>query len=217
MAENIRVAVNAGIKAINWPKRCPRCGRKEKLISVDSRVVRLSAAAPKRFGAILAIRSETVHLSFLACDQHAYQNEIGVRILEKTPLMSLLRLLAYVALFFDALLSFQVVSRHQSLSTLIHDTPAFFQFGLLYGLIGIGLIIWARRVSSVWPIRMDADMDVITIRFSDENYAGEFRKANPQATSRQLTDSPPFFMRPLLWKMVCLVGLLAFIAHRVNH
>ena len=101
-------------------------------------------------------RSETVHLSFLACDQHAYQNEIGVRILEKTPLMSLLRLLAYVAFTFD--------------------------------------------------------MDVIAIRFSDEQYAREFRKANPQATSRQLTDSPPFFMRPLFWKIASLVGLLAFIA-----
>jgi hypothetical protein len=78
MAENVRIAVNAGIKAISWPKRCPRCGGTEKLISVDSRVVRLSAEAPTKLGAMLAIRSETVHLSFLACDQHAHQNEIGL-------------------------------------------------------------------------------------------------------------------------------------------
>ena len=64
MAENVRIAVNAGIKAISWPTRCPRCGGKEKLISVDSRVVRLSAEAPTKLGAMLAIRSETVHLSF---------------------------------------------------------------------------------------------------------------------------------------------------------
>jgi hypothetical protein len=67
------------------------------------------------------------------------------------------------------------------------------------------------------PIRVDADMDVIEIRFSDKNYAGEFRKANSQATSRLLTDSPPFFMRPLFWKIVCLVALLAFIGRMVNH
>ena len=216
MAENVRIAVNAGINTISWPKRCPRCGRKDKLISADSRVVRLSAQAPTKLGAILAIRSETVHLSFLACDQHAHQNEIGVRILEKTPLISLLRLFAYVAFTFDALLLFQVVSGHQSLSTLFHDTPTFFRFGLLYGFIGVALIVWARKAASVWPIRMDADMDVIAIRFSDEKYAGEFRKANSQATSRQLTDSPPFFTRPLFWKIVCVVALLAFVGHMVN-
>lgn len=216
MAENVRIALNAGIDAISWPKRCPRCGRKDKLISVDSRVVRLSAHAPTKFGSMLTIRSETVHLSFLACDQHAHQNEIGVRILEKTPLMSLLRLLAYVAFTFDALLLFQVVYRHESLSTLFHDTPTFFRFGLLYGLVGVALIVWARRVSSVRPIRMDADMDVIDIRFSDEKFAGEFRKANPRATSRQLTDRPPFFMRPLFWKIACVVALLAFVGHMVS-
>jgi hypothetical protein len=125
------------------------------------------------------------------------------------PLMSLLRLLSYIAFTFDALLLFQVISGHQSLSTLLHGTPTVFRCGLFYGLIGVILIIWARRVSSVWPIRMDAAMDVIEIRLSDENYAGEFRKANSQATSRLLTDSPPFFM--------CLVALLAFIGRTVNH
>ena len=217
MAENVRISVDAGIGAISWPKRCPRCGGKEKLISVDSRVVRLSAHAPTKFGSMLAIKSEIAHLSFPACVQHAHQNEIGVRILEKTSPMALLRLLAYVAFTFDVLLLFQVIFRHQSLTTLFHDTPAFFRFGLLYGLIGVILIVWARRVSSVWPIRMDADMDVIEIRFSDEKYAGEFRKANAQATSRRLTDSPPFYMRPLFWKIVCLIALFAFVGHMVNH
>lgn len=217
MAEKVRIAVNtAGISAINWPKRCPRCAATEKLISVDSRVVRMSAHAPQKLGSILTIRSEIVHLSFLACQQHAYQNEAGVRILEKTPAMSLLRLLAYVAFAFDVLLLSQIILRHRSLAALFHDTPTSFLFFLLYGLIGVMLILWARSVSSVWPMRMDADMDVLEIRFTDESYAGSFRKANAKATSKQLTDAPPFFMRPLFWKIICLIALVAFIGHIVS-
>ena len=40
-------------------------------------------------------------------------------------------------------------------------------------------------------------LEKIEIRFSDEKYAADFRKANAKATSSRLTDSPPFFQRPL--------------------
>ena len=82
---------------------------------------------------------------------------------------------------------------------------------------GAWALLWARRVSAVRTLRLDADQDVAVLRFVDEQYARDFKKANSKATSKALTEAPAFFARPSFWKVVFVLGLVAFIAHKVAH
>jgi hypothetical protein len=66
-------------------------------------------------------------------------------------------------------------------------------------------------------LRLDRDQDVGVLRFADEQYARDFKKANSKATSKTLTEPPAFFARPSFWKRVFVLALVAFIAHKVTH
>ena len=175
-----------------------------KLQEVRCRVARTSVALPTSFGNYIPFKSEILRLSFRACKQHALPNEIGIRILEKTPLMYLLRWLAYYAFICIVLMFVHIGNQHESLLKFFFGTPLIFRYFMLFGLLGVILVVWARKVSRVWPIRIDADADVVEIRFSDEIYAKDFRIANPLVTLKLLTDSPPFFCVPPLGKSIVL-------------
>ena len=178
-------------------------------------MARTSVALPTSFGNYIPFKSDILRLSFRACKQHALPNEIGIRILEKTPLMYLLRWLTYYAFICITLMLVQIGYRHESPLKFFFEIPLGFRYSMLFGLLGVILVIWAKKVSSVLPIRFDADMDVVEIRFSDEVYAKEFRIANPLVTLKLLTDRPSFFLRPSILKILCVVALLVFISYMV--
>lgn len=102
MSDVVRIALNQTENGqIHWPKRCPRCGATESLVNVEARV----GVQHKEGGfsvnpttALLRMRTETTEFSFPVCKQHAFANELGIRILEKSLIPNLFRGSIYLAL-----------------------------------------------------------------------------------------------------------------------
>ncbi|MET3130631.1 hypothetical protein AAKU55_000888 [Oxalobacteraceae bacterium GrIS 1.11] len=206
MAETVRVAVNQG-DTISWPKRCPKCGSTENLIAVECSPARESFSY---WGTHASVRTESVQLTFFACNRHAYANEVGIFLLKKTAVMFFLRMLIYAVFMMIPLAIVQLVSRQMPLSYYTHNSAALYL--MLFGLLGVVLILWARSAASVLPLRLDADRDIVIIRFADNTYARDFKRANPRSTHRLLTRAPPFFMRPDFWKVILVVLAVFFIS-----
>ena len=208
MSQIVRVAIQEDIPQLVWPKCCPKCGASGKLFKTTSRIGRVKSLRPNLMGG-MTMKSDVLYLSFPGCAKHAQQTGLANTILEKSPLMQLIHLMIYMATLF-------------ALPLIMRPKAFIADFGWyslipVVGVLGVASIVWARRVSSVWPIRFDPDMDVIVIRFLDEEYAVKFRLANRQATNNDLTAAPPWYQRALIWKLLVIGVFIAFMAKLMAH
>ncbi|MFZ6755610.1 hypothetical protein ACO0K9_00190 [Undibacterium sp. Ji50W] len=203
MSQIVRVAIDEDIPQLVWPPCCPKCGATGKLYKTTSRVGRVKSLRPNLLGG-MTMKSDVLYLAFPGCEKHAQQTGLANALLEKSPLMHLIRLMMYMAAFFVL----PVIMRPKAF---IADL-SWYSLVPVFGVLGIASIVWARKVSSVWPVRFDPDMDVIIIRFLDEDYAVKFRLANRKATSNDLTDAPPWYQRALIWKVLVICLLIAFMS-----
>lgn len=161
------------------------------------------------------MKSDVQYLSFPACEQHSSSNKWANRILEKSPLMFYLRAIVYIGAIFGLAVLIALATTPGTFSRL-GDMGALLIFPIV-GWLGIATILWARRTTSVWPIRFDPDMDVIEIRFSDAGYAAEFRRLNRDATDEQLTKAPRWYLRALPWKVLIIVVFLLLMGRLLTH
>jgi hypothetical protein len=213
VAENVRVAMFAGVAPLKWPERCPRCGSQKDLIYLNGRVVRETFVGFR----FRRIKQEIISIPILMCREHAIQNEIGGKILERGIAMNLFRGVVYISIVFSIVILIQIGTGQRAFASLVQLDSRRLLYFMGFGYVGLIAIIWARLVTSVRPVQFDPDYDVAVLRFSDEKYAREFKRANIKATSGALTQSPPFFMRASFWKMVLVVGLLIFIFIKTGH
>ena len=206
MSETVRILVNRG-EAMVWPQRCPRCGAKDNLVAVQSTAVRESFSLWLNS---LTIGTESLEITSVACQDHAWPNELGINIWKKTGLTFLARMLVYLACALTLLAVFNLL---RGVVTWEHDreTGGMFLLGG-FALAGALVLWWGRRAAAVLPLRLDQDQDVAVIRFRDKDYAREFRRANARATNPRLVAPPVFFMRPDFWKVVIVIGLVLFLA-----
>jgi hypothetical protein len=216
MSEVVRVALKEVSDGINWPSRCPQCGTIESLTNMRGRVIRQSGSY-QIFAFVF--QQQTIDFHIPICSKHSSSNEFGMRILEKSLVMSILRGITYLSLAFilaflsaklfwnKSLSEFSYLLRWKEISMII-----FF----LYGPIGLLVILWARKLASVCPIKIDDDADIISLRFADEEYARDFKRANSRATRRSNTDKPVFYLRPWFWKTLLSIFVFIFIFSKLK-
>ncbi|MGR9013614.1 MAG: hypothetical protein ACU83U_08215 [Gammaproteobacteria bacterium] len=215
MSEKVRLAVTDGDDPIVWPKYCPKCGTRDSLLNVNARVGQVKSMRPNLHGG-WTMKSNVLYFSFPMCGQHAKSTRVANLLLEKSPLMYLLRAFAYMGFVPILPLFIALVSGQRTLEQLLNPTnppPTFFMVLMLYGIVMVAAVIWARLSTAVWPRDFDPDMNVINIHFSDVSYAQDFKRANPVATDEWLTASPPWYKRSLLWKVVIIIGFLVWMSH----
>jgi hypothetical protein len=152
------------------------------------------------------------------CRRHAFSNQLGSWLLRPGIFMMLGRGFLYLSMYSSLVIAFQLVTGRRTVQQLVDTAPPMpFLVYLVMGWVAAGALLWARRVSAVRTVRLDRDQDVAVLRFADDQYAREFKKANPKATSKELTAALPFFARPSFWKVVLVVGLVAFVVHMTSH
>ncbi|MFZ6759951.1 hypothetical protein ACO0K9_22360 [Undibacterium sp. Ji50W] len=211
MSEIVRVALNQTSGKINWPSRCPRCGTQKDLINIEGRVLRETSSY--RIVSVV-FRRETTSFHFPVCRQHSFQNEIGMKLLERSFSMTAIRGLIYISLVFIISLLYSRFYEHRPMTSFIQgyqESKVVTTLFLLAGPVGVFLLLWARKVASVCPIKIDGSVDVVSIRFKNKEYARDFRQANLKATHRFNTVTPIFFLRPWFWMMVIFVCLFLFL------
>lgn len=203
MFETVRVAIAEELPPIDWPPCCAQCETKGGLEAVNTRLGRVKSVRPNWSGG-MTIRSNILYLCFPMCRQHATATAWANRILDNGPLAVLLRVIVYSGLLFVLPLLIRP-------ARFIADFGWFSLYPLL-GVAGVAAIVWAKRTAAVLPVRFDPDMDVVEIRFANEDYATKFRVFNRKATSSSLTEALPWYQRGLLWKIVVLGLFFAFMA-----
>jgi hypothetical protein len=214
MSEVVRVILKEVSEGINWPQRCPQCGTLESLIEMKGRVFRQSGSYQ-----IIAFvfQQQTIDFHIPICSKHSFTNELGMRILQRSLVMSILRGITYLSLLF--ILSFVSAKLfwHISLSEfsyLFRWKDISMMIFFLYGVTGLLVILWARKAASVCPIKIYDDADIISLRFTDEKYAKDFKRANSRATRRSNTDKPIFFLHPWFWKTLLSIFVFIFIFYK---
>ena len=212
MPEVVRVALVDNAMTVAWPPRCPRCGAEGKLVPSTNRVSQVKSVRPGLNS--VTVRSRVMEVSVPMCERHAGINSTANFILEKSTLMTGLRVLSYLGLFFLLEMLLGLV-RDRTAWQRLPDLGAFLVFPALS--LGCVAIWWARQNTSVWPKRFDPDMEVLEIQFADERYARHFKRANRDATDSQATAAPPWYMRSLTWKLVVLGVFVLFMAHLMHH
>ncbi len=212
MPEIVRVAIVDGAMKVQWPPRCPRCGAEGKLVPSTSRVSQVKSVRPG-LGSV-TISSEVMRLSVPMCEQHAAANSVANAILEKSTLMTALRVLSYIGAFFVAEMLLGLALHPKDSWQRLGDLGAFLVFPAFS--LGCLVIWWARSSTAVWPRRFDPDVDVLEIQFADERYARHFKRANRDATDLQATAAPPWYMRGLTWKLVVLAVFVIWMMHLMH-
>lgn len=214
MPEIVRVATNEEGVELSWPARCPRCGAApRRLVPSVSRVGQVKSLRPNLMGG-WTMRSNVMYVSVPMCEVHAGSNSLANKILERSPLMAGLRGVAWMGLAMLLSLLASIFTR-RGVSHLM-ELDAFLLFPL-FGIVGGLTVWWARQNTSVRPARFDPDMDVVEIEFADTRYAHAFKRANRDVTDSLLTAAPPWYMRSLLWKVVLVFVLVAWLMHLGRH
>ncbi|UXI70508.1 hypothetical protein [Tahibacter amnicola] len=207
MSETVRVFVPQEGLTLTWPQRCARCGSTGKLVESPCRVGRVKSLRPSLLIG-LTIRSDVLFLPVPLCKAHATQNELAAEILEHSPVMRLLRVLAYLGAFMAFALVYSSLFNPGGWQRV--SNMGWFLLYPTLSVAAIGAIVWARKRFAVWPERFDPDKDVIVVHFSDPTYAREFKYKNHKVTDETLTESPPWYKKSLLWKAVVIIAFLLF-------
>jgi hypothetical protein len=184
MPDIVRIALDEPGR-LKWPLRCPRCGATDDLAWHGIQAVRNNRGPGDRGArrpSFLRFPQEAIRFSALMCNTHAPANRAAGALLGRTVGMLALRASIYASLL--CLLGsagFAIRSGSPSLAmpgALVITWWAW----CLYGVAGLALLAWARRVAWVRPVRLDPDHDVAIVRFKDDRYARDFRRMNPKAT-----------------------------------
>lgn len=209
MPEIVRVALVDNATSVVWPPRCPSCGAEGRLVPSTSRVSQVQSMRPG-LGSV-TVRSRVMEVSVPMCEKHAGANSMANLILQKSPLMTGLRVLSYLGAFFLLQMFVGLALHPHDAWQRLGDLGAFLMFPAFS--LGCLAIWWARRNTSVWPKRFDPDVEVLEIQFADERYARHFKRANRDATDTLATAAPPWYRRGLTWKLAAIGLLVLWVMH----
>lgn len=209
MSELVRVAIGEDFPEIQWPACCPECGTTKSLIRSTSRLGKVKSVRPNLLGG-LTMKSQVMYLNYWICPEHAAETRWANRLLDKSPLMHLIRFFFYTSAFF----ALGLLLGPRKLQTF--PELGFMLVLPFIGIVGVVSLIWARMATSVWPVRFDPDQDVIEIRFRQAPYATRFRVMNREATSLQNTEALPWYQRGLIWKIVVIAMFLTFMSQMMR-
>jgi hypothetical protein len=206
MSTEIRVAIGDQIPPLQWPHSCPRCGKKDRLKGTTSRLGRVKSMRPN-LGGGMTVTSDILHLTVPVCEQHAAGNHLANFLLRNGPLALVLKAVVFMCMLI-------------ALAGLKNPSAVYRPIGpmtgvALFGIAGVALLFWARRTINIWPKAFDPDLDVVVIRFANEDYATKFRLMNREATSLRNTEQAPWLARASTWKMIIVVLALVFLGWRV--
>lgn len=195
MPQIVKVALGDNQPPLKWPACCPECGTTKMLEKMTTRLGRVKSVPPTLAGG-LSVKNGVMYLTYFICPDHAAETRWANRLLEKSPVMYLLRLIFYVGAIFALALLFgsRPLSSFPDLGALL-VLPAL-------GIAGVTSLIWAHMATSLWPMRFDSDQGEIIIRFRQAPYATKFRVMNLEATSSANTEELPWFKRKLVWQLV---------------
>jgi hypothetical protein len=174
MAETVKISlVQAEDGRIKWPSRCPRCGATDDLTYVDGRVgVETRNTGETAYaGTFKVVEVAWTAIKFPVCKEHSFQNEVGIRLLEKNLFGYIVRGMIYFAFFFFCSMMYKIVTHKATFSQVFGGDSLALKVYMLFGIVGLLAILWARKSASVWPLYIDKPTGVVTIRFQDQNYA----------------------------------------------
>ena len=216
MSTPVRIAVFEDLPPMRWPNACTTCGGKTALEGVPVRVGRVKSVRPNLLGG-WTMKSDVIHLTVPVCRQHRTVNRLAHVLLEKSPLMLMLRGMAYLLGMSGALLLVSILVRmnFQDLLKTYHDSPAFVLMSM-GGLAASLLLFWLKRQVGVRVMRLDPDLDVIHLNFRDARYAKTFKRGNPEATDQVMTALLPWYRRKITGQLLILAAFMAFMAYLVN-
>lgn len=209
MPQIVRVALGDNLPPLKWPACCPECGTTKMLEKMTTRLGRVKSVRPD-LGGSLTVKNEVMYLTYFICPDHAAETRWANRLLEKSPVMYLLRFIFY----FGAIFALALLLAPRRLSS-FPDLGALLVLPVL-GVVGVTSLIWAHMATSLWPMRFDPDQDVMIIRFRQAPYATKFRVMNLEATSSANTEELPWFKRKLLWQLLAAAALFVALMKFLN-
>lgn len=216
MSTPVRIALADDLPPMRWPNACSSCCSKTAVTGAKVRVGRIKSARPNLLGG-WTVKSDVLYLTVPVCARHRTANQLAHVLLEKSPLMLLIRGFSYLFGLMGAL-SLLVSLVRLDWAGLVkgyHDSPPFFWLSM-GGLVASVLIFWLKRQVGVRVVRLDPDQDVLDLRFRDARFAKAFRKANPEATDTALTAALPWYRRKLTHQLLVLAAFFAFMAYLFN-
>ncbi|MFZ6775627.1 hypothetical protein ACO0LD_02265 [Undibacterium sp. Ji83W] len=204
MSEVIRVALNRLDGGINWPDRCPACGATGRLSNVKAHIVRSTAS----YNVVsVSVGEKVSSINFPMCAKHASSNEWALTLLEGGVFMTVLRGLVYFSLFMSCFFLYQKFANHMTLVDLAYmlgvgkvATIAF----LVFGWLGFLTLMWAKNAANVRPLKFVDNGKILVIRFLNDQYATDFKRANSKATQILKKPTKAFFRRPWFWIILCI-------------
>lgn len=216
MSTPVRIAIFEDLPPMRWPKACASCCSKEDVAGAKVRVGRIKSARPNLLGG-WTIKSDVLYLTVPVCARHRMVNQLAHVLLEKSPLMLLIRGFSYMLGLGGALILLASLIRMDGagLVKTYQDSPPFFWM-FMGGLVASVLFFWLKRQVGVRVVRLDPDLDVLDLRFRDPRFAKAFKKANPEATDSVMTAGPPWYRRKLTHQLLVLAVFFAFMAYLFN-
>jgi len=205
MPENVSINLNTP-GTLSWPERCPRCGATGDLVWRTVKVVRNNQSPGNRRAGLFLYMQESVGISVPTCRAHADTNQVGGALLGRDIKSIVLRASIYFSLLCLA------GSLRSALSPLGGGAFVGMDIGwwllCLWGPLGVALLLWARQVAAVRPIRLDPHHDIAILRFQDSAYARDFRRMNARATARSAVAVTPVWRRMTPMKALLLIFAL---------
>ena len=213
MAETVRIALNAP-GPLKWPSRCPRCGATDDLVLLDAKVVRNNRGPENRrsSASILLYTQESIRLPVPMCRMHAHTNQAGGALLGRDVTMIVLRASIYVSILCGLMSIWMQLRSGFAGFRAFGDVSIGWWLWCLYGVAGVPVLLWARQVAWVRPLRLDPDYDIAVMRFKDAQYARDFKRMNLKITTGAAVDKTPVWLRMTPMKallMICGVLILA--------
>ena len=207
MPENVSINLNMP-GTLSWPERCPRCGATGDLVWRNVKVVRNNQSPGNaRSLVVYWYVQESVGISVPMCRAHADTNQVGGALLGRDVKSIVLRASIYVSL-----LCLAGWVGGALMSPLGRGAFSGMQIGwwlwCLWGPLGAALLVWARKVAAVRPIRLDPHHDIATLRFQDAAYARDFKRMNARSTARSAVAVTPIWRRMTPMKALVLIFVL---------
>ncbi len=200
MPQIVRVALDSNRPPLQWPACCPECGTTKMLEKMTTRLGRVKSV-PSMLAGGLSVKNEVMYLTYFICPDHAAETRWANRLLEKSPVMYLLRFIFYVG----AILALALLFGPRRLAN-FPELGALLVLPVL-GLVGVPSLIWAHMATSLRPMYFDLERGWMIIRFRQAPYATKFRVMNLETTSSVNTEELPWFKRKLVWQLALMTVL----------